>query len=286
MGNNNSKISANNNNIDVEFETELKEFLINTNFEQEEIIKLYINYKEVSKNMQSVDKKKFHQILEKIGLIEQMENLSYQELLPPNNNDEIFKTKLDSSSSSNPPPPESIDSVQLYENAVVKDMVGFLFAMFDENKDNKIDFPEFITGTSILLSGTVEQKSKMVFRYFDADNDGVLTKTELFNSIKNSMKSAKKIKNLSTKQFREVMGKSNANELIKKIEEVSKDKHIQLMVEEIFAEADLDESGTIDISEFCQFVRKRPETLRSINQLVETFSLTQNQDSRLMHNSV
>jgi hypothetical protein len=73
----------------------------------------------------------------------------------------------------------------------------------------------------------------VVFRIYDANRDGSITKSELFVAIKNAMKSAKKIKTGSMKQFKEDMGRSRAHDLGKKLEEISKDRCIQLIVEEV-----------------------------------------------------
>lgn len=73
----------------------------------------------------------------------------------------------------------------------------------------------------------------MVFRVYDLNHDGNISRSDLFNAIKNSMKAAKKIKQGSMKQFKEDMGKTKAQDLAKKLEELSKDRSITSIVEEV-----------------------------------------------------
>ena len=56
------------------------------------------------------------------------------------------------------------------------DEIRSMIAEVDENGDNKIDFTEFITMM-------VRQQAVEIFRNFDKDNSGTLSKTEVLNML-------------------------------------------------------------------------------------------------------
>lgn len=57
--------------------------------------------------------------------------------------------------------------------------VDHAFRMFDENQNGKIEFSEFIRALSISSRGTMEEKLIWSFRFYDLDNDGVISRNEL-----------------------------------------------------------------------------------------------------------
>merc|ERR1711862_410346 len=46
----------------------------------------------------------------------------------------------------------------------------------------------FITGLSVLSSGTLQQKAEMIFRAFDLNNDGFVSREELAKSLRKSIR--------------------------------------------------------------------------------------------------
>ncbi|CAH0394748.1 unnamed protein product [Bemisia tabaci] len=58
-----------------------------------------------------------------------------------------------------------------------------IFAAFDENRDNHIDFKEMACGISAACRGPLTERLKFCFKVFDSDRDGVLCKAEIEHMI-------------------------------------------------------------------------------------------------------
>ncbi len=54
-----------------------------------------------------------------------------------------------------------------------------LFLVFDTSKDNRIDFRELMTGLSVLLKGSREEKLMFCFKTMDVENRGLISKQEV-----------------------------------------------------------------------------------------------------------
>lgn len=54
-----------------------------------------------------------------------------------------------------------------------------LFRSFDQNRDGKLDFAEYVRALSVTKRGSNEQKLSWLFSLFDVNGDGVLTREEL-----------------------------------------------------------------------------------------------------------
>ncbi|XP_006758465.1 PREDICTED: calcineurin subunit B type 2 [Myotis davidii] len=60
-----------------------------------------------------------------------------------------------------------------------------VFEVFDADGDGKVDFEEFIVGTSLFsVRGDEEQKLRFAFSIYDMDRDGYISNGELFQVLK------------------------------------------------------------------------------------------------------
>ncbi|XP_075325861.1 guanylyl cyclase-activating protein 2-like [Odontesthes bonariensis] len=62
--------------------------------------------------------------------------------------------------------------------------VEIVFHSFDTNKDNKIDFMEFVAAVNLILRGKLEDKLRWSFKVYDRDGNGSLTRQEVRHIIK------------------------------------------------------------------------------------------------------
>ncbi|KAK5576604.1 hypothetical protein RB653_007748 [Dictyostelium firmibasis] len=97
--------------------------------------------------------------------------------------------------------------------------------IFDQNKDNEIEFSEFV-GTLATLShkGTKEDKLKFLFQIYDIDCDGLISNGELFQVLK-------------------MMVGTNLN-----------DVQLQQIVDKTIIEGDYDKDGKISFDEFIHMI--------------------------------
>ncbi|XP_044176318.1 neuronal calcium sensor 1-like isoform X1 [Acropora muricata] len=54
-----------------------------------------------------------------------------------------------------------------------------VFNVFDQDRDGKVSFEDFVTGLSVSLYGSREEKIKWAFQLYDLDGDGCITREEL-----------------------------------------------------------------------------------------------------------
>eukprot|EP00835_Amoeboradix_gromovi_P001188 NODE_49_length_27162_cov_0.380039.p8 type:complete len:349 gc:universal NODE_49_length_27162_cov_0.380039:21980-23026(+) len=67
-------------------------------------------------------------------------------------------------------------------------LVSRLFESWDNDKDEKLNFNEFVQGLSILVRGNLIQKSRMCFDAFDVDEDGFISKQDMSSMVRSYVK--------------------------------------------------------------------------------------------------
>ncbi|CAF4367314.1 unnamed protein product, partial [Adineta steineri] len=58
-------------------------------------------------------------------------------------------------------------------------LIQGVFEGFDENRDECIDFKEFVCGISAACRGPQFERFKFLFRVFDRDHDGILNYSDV-----------------------------------------------------------------------------------------------------------
>lgn len=59
-----------------------------------------------------------------------------------------------------------------------------IFCFFDQQNDGVIHEDEWVIGLSVLLKGTQEERIKYTFSIYDLNNDGFITKEEIFSLLR------------------------------------------------------------------------------------------------------
>jgi|EP00769_Ergobibamus_cyprinoides_P004517 serine/threonine-protein phosphatase 2B regulatory subunit len=114
-----------------------------------------------------------------------------------------------------------------------------VIAIFDENRDDSVNFREFITALSVFSArGDREDKLKFAFRVYDIDGDGEISNGELFQVLK-------------------MMTGDHLS-----------DVQLQQVVDKTIMQADRSGSGSINFEEFCSVLAPseggRLETMMTI----------------------
>lgn len=137
-----------------------------------------------------------------------------------------FKKKfnsLDKDKSGTLEPEELLSVPSLAKNPLVRRVI----TVFDENKDGKISFEEFLGGVAALSTGTdEEQKLHFVFRVYDIDADGFISNGDLFTTLKMM------------------------------VSDKLSDVQLQQLVDRTIAQADLDGDGLLSFEEFRRVVEQ------------------------------
>jgi len=104
------------------------------------------------------------------------------------------------------------------------------FNAFDENKDGRINFKEFVCGLSVILRGSVEERLRLIFNSYDSDGNGFLDTDEVYNIFKASL-----------------ISKGNS----------ITDSDIKEMVYKVFKEVDVNNDGKLSYDEFKKAVENQ-----------------------------
>jgi len=112
----------------------------------------------------------------------------------------------------------------------VNPLLERVLSVFDTNKDNEIEFSEFISGLATFTQkGNKENKLKFAFQIYDIDGDGYISNGELFQVLK-------------------IMVGQNLT-----------DTQLQQIVDKTILEADKDKDGRISFEEFVKMIGNTDE---------------------------
>ncbi|XP_064625728.1 hippocalcin-like protein 1 [Lineus longissimus] len=80
--------------------------------------------------------------------------------------------------------PQFVNMYQNYfPNGDAETFANHVFASYDTNGDNRIEFREFLCALSVMARGTLDQKLSWAFGLYDLDGNGWVTKDELLSII-------------------------------------------------------------------------------------------------------
>lgn len=115
-----------------------------------------------------------------------------------------------------------------------------IFNAFDKNTSLSIDFKEFVNSLSAMCpKATIDEKAKFIFKVYDSNGDGDITKAELREILEFSLSENKSV-HLSPQQ-------------------------IDQAVDGTFKQYDRDQSGGITIDEFIKAANKNPSILNCVS---------------------
>ena len=115
-----------------------------------------------------------------------------------------------------------------------------IFKAFDENPDDTLDFTEYVNGLSNASKrASIEEKAKFVFRVYDLDGNGTISRDELYEVMTLSLRENSDVK------IPEVALKRIVNDTIKKM--------------------DQNGDGEISLEEFTDAAKKNPNILNCVN---------------------
>ncbi|XP_076349557.1 calaxin-like isoform X2 [Tachypleus tridentatus] len=112
-----------------------------------------------------------------------------------------------------------------------------IFRTFDADSDGIIDFEEWVTGLSIILRGTLDEKTDFCFKVYDLTGDRNITREEMFHLLKNTM--------------------------VRQLAEEDPDEGIKDLVDLTLKKMDYDHDGRLSANDFRRSVQEEPLLLEA-----------------------
>ncbi|KAI8065198.1 hypothetical protein BC940DRAFT_304437 [Gongronella butleri] len=125
-----------------------------------------------------------------------------------------------------------------------------LYAAFDVDDDNAIDFEQFVDGLSVFMKGTPEEKLELSFKLYDVKHTGYLTRPDL----------ERVMIQLSQAGFGSDEDKTN---------------EIKTMVGRLFEDLDVDGDGRLSYEEYKLSAMKEPLVVDFLEQFLAEHHLSQ-----------
>eukprot|EP01102_Stenamoeba_stenopodia_P021635 TRINITY_DN8778_c0_g1_i1.p1 TRINITY_DN8778_c0_g1~~TRINITY_DN8778_c0_g1_i1.p1 ORF type:complete len:251 (-),score=63.62 TRINITY_DN8778_c0_g1_i1:14-694(-) len=126
----------------------------------------------------------------------------------------------------------------------------FVFNVVNTSHQGTIDISELISGLVIICQGSIEEKAKLAFQSFDTNNDKVLSKKELKKQVEKAFILAKKIFVKNLEDLHRSQGLVTSSAITGLAFAAMKPVLIQMVLDDVFDEADMDGDGTISEKEW------------------------------------
>lgn len=114
-----------------------------------------------------------------------------------------------------------------------------LFATFDKDRNNVIDYEEFLGGLALCLCGSVDEKFKLIFDLYNIDDGDGISEDELAIVLKSTLMAATAI--VTPLRNSPVDMPSQPSDI---------DKHVHNIVRDAFEECDTSQTGKLSPEEF------------------------------------
>jgi len=118
------------------------------------------------------------------------------------------------------------------------DYANKMFQFIDKDKSGDVDFQEFALISNLMSNGTVEEKINMIFKIWDADNSGHLSKSEMTHILTMYTKMVKRMSDGDNSGKQDITLSSDDIEFV------------ESWVNRIFTNADTNQDGVLSLEEF------------------------------------
>ncbi|XP_015370569.1 PREDICTED: EF-hand calcium-binding domain-containing protein 1 isoform X2 [Diuraphis noxia] len=124
-----------------------------------------------------------------------------------------------------------------------------IFCFFDQRNDGVIHEDEWITGLSVLLKGTQDERIKYTFTIYDLNNDGFITKEEIFSLLRNC--------------------------LVKHPQDEDPDEGVRELVDIVLRKMDCDKDSKLSFEDFSTSVNKQSLLLEAFGQCLPSREMSE-----------
>ncbi|XP_046963671.1 EF-hand calcium-binding domain-containing protein 1 [Vanessa cardui] len=132
------------------------------------------------------------------------------------------------------------NTFDLVTEDIVLDRVWLTWERGINGGEGALKFEAWARGLSVLLRGTDEEKKSHCFAVYDLNNDGYITRDEMFTLLKNS--------------------------LLKQPGDEDPDEGVRDLVELVLRKMDIDKDGKLSIDDYKQAVKQEPLLLEAFGQ--------------------